>query len=674
MSRFQQDKELLEFRNLIQVPSTFEDGFTWTSLAGALFIALLMVPGAMYMQLLAGQGIGPAAQWVTVILFLEVARRAHKTLKTPELFVLFYMATAAMGQPFQGLLWNQFFVQSEAVAAAGVAEYLDEVFWLAPSDPSILVQRNFFDWAWAPAIGMMLFTFFMSRLNTTILSYGLFRLASDIEKLPFPMAPIGVMGIVALAEQQSEEGRAEAGETDEEGEARWKWRVFSIGGVLGLAFGTVYMALPAITGAVLDKPITIFPIPFVDWTQKTEGILPAFATGISLNLMHLVTGMVLPFFAMLGSFIGLIITAVANPMLYNAGILRTWEEGQNTVRTLFNNNIDFYFSFTIGVSLAIALVGIWQVVRTVRAKMAVTSKKRQVRLEMEEELGVPEGRGDMPTWLIIGTYFLTTTAYVVVSGILIDWHPGVMIALLFFGFVYTPIIAYVTARLEGMAGQVVAIPMVREAAFLMSGYTGGVKIWFLPVPIANYGRKTVAYRQAELTGTKFWSIWKTELILVPIVLFSSIAFAQFIWSLGPVPSPAYPYVSVMWELQAANRCIMYTATLGRFSQFQETFRWTYLGTGMGFGLVLFSLLWVFHFPVMLVYGVVRGLNQTMPHSVLPQFIGALIGRYYFQKRLGLRWRQYIPVVAAGFGCGMGLITVFSVGMNFLAKAVIKIPY
>jgi len=38
----------------------------------------------------------------------------------------------------------------------------------------------------------------------------------------------------------------------------------------------------------------------------------------------------------------------------------------------------------------------------------------------------------------------------------------------------------------------------------------------------------------------------------------------------------------------------------------------------------------------------------------------LIGRYYFQKRLGLRWRQYIPVVAAGFACGMGLITTVGV--------------
>ena len=94
------DKEMEEFRGLMEVPSTFEEGFNWKSLVGAIFIAIMMVPGAIYMSLLAGQGIGPAAQWVTVILFVEVARRAQQQLKRPEIFVLFYMAGAAMGAPF----------------------------------------------------------------------------------------------------------------------------------------------------------------------------------------------------------------------------------------------------------------------------------------------------------------------------------------------------------------------------------------------------------------------------------------------------------------------------------------------------------------------------------------------------------------------------------------------
>ncbi|NJL32433.1 MAG: hypothetical protein HC898_12910 [Phycisphaerales bacterium] len=123
---------------------------------------------------------------------------------------------------------------------------------------------------------------------------------------------------------------------------------------------------------------------------------------------------------------------------------------------------------------------------------------------------------------------------------LIGWnHYGVLAVMLFYGFLYTPLISYASARLEGIAGQTVTIPMVREAAFILSGYQG-VAIWFLPVPLHNYGAMTVFYRKAELTGTSFWSVWKAEIILTPIVLFASLLFAQFIWSLGPIPGPQYP--------------------------------------------------------------------------------------------------------------------------------------
>jgi hypothetical protein len=667
------DKELEQYRSLMEVPSTFEDGFSWTALAGAIFVALLMVPGAMYMSLLAGQGVGPAAQWVTVILFIEVARRAHKTLKKPEIFVLYYMAGAVMATPFSGLLWNQFFVQSQAATGMGVADKLPA--WFAPSDPAILDQRSFIDIAWLPAILLASFGMIMGRLNSMVLTYGLFRIASDIEKLPFPMAPIGAQGISALAEQQIEEssrGKAAAAAAAD----NWRWRVFSIGGILGMVFGALYMALPAISGALLNQPITILPIPFADWTPKTAGAgLSAVATGLSFDMGQLVTGMVLPFFAMLGSFIGLVVMMIANPLLYKFGILTTWNPSDSTQATLFANQMDFYFSFSIGIALAIAVVGLYQVIRHMRKNARKRKAQQALRLDAEgERVGPPPGRGDIKTPVIIGVYSVTSLSYILLSGWLIDWHPGVMVVLIFFAFLYTPLISYVTARLEGLAGQVVEIPMVREAAFILSGYTGGVKVWFIPVPVADYGRQTVFYRQAELTGTRFWSIWKAELILVPIVLASSIFFSQFIWSLAPIPSSQYPFTETMWELQAANQSIMYSATLGGFSKFEQSFNPLYLGVGAGFGLLLFAVMSLLQLPIMLIYGLIRGLNQTLPHVVVPQFIGALLGRYYFERRLGLKWRQYVPVVAAGFACGMGLVTVLGVGMNFLSRSVISIPF
>ena len=70
----------------------FEEGFTMKTFIGALFVGLIMAPGAIYLGLVAGQGLGGAAQWVTIVLFAEVARRSFLPLKRQEIYMLFYVA------------------------------------------------------------------------------------------------------------------------------------------------------------------------------------------------------------------------------------------------------------------------------------------------------------------------------------------------------------------------------------------------------------------------------------------------------------------------------------------------------------------------------------------------------------------------------------------------------
>lgn len=657
------DAELERYRSLMETPSTFEDGFSWISLAGALFVALLMVPGAMYMGLLAGNlNIGPAAQWVTVILFIEVAKRANKTLKKAEIFVFFYIAGSLLSTPFGGLVWNQFFIQSDAAKAAGIAENIPA--WFAPRDPAVLRERSFFMWDWMPVIGMIVFQQVVGRINGVILCYGLFRVASDIEKLPFPMAPIGAQGVLALAE--------DADETESGGS--WRKRVFSIGGAMGIAFGLIYVGMPTITQAFFGDRVEMIPIPFVDWTPRTQEFLPAVATGLSFDLGNLIVGMVLPFYAMVGSVLGLLVTFVMNPILQRTGFLPSWQNGDTTVLTGFKNTIDFYLSFGIGVSIAVALIGfyaVWKGVKKLREQKAAATA--QSRLDDEKEMQRIKERGHIPFTLVLAVYLFTTLAYIVVSGFLINWHTGVMVVLIFYGFLYTPIISYVTARLEGMVGQAVEIPLVREAGFILSGYRG-VEVWFIPLPLHNYGIGTVFYRQAELVGTKFWSKWKSDLFLFPIILISSILFANLIWSLAPVPSAAYPYASRMWELEAKNQCIYMTSTSGEYSLFEQALNGKILAAGTVTGLVVYGILGLFGMPMMLMYGVVRGLNQTMPHYIIPQFIGALLGKFYFEKKLGGKWMQYVPVLSAGYFCGAGLISILCIGMVFLSKAVFQSPF
>ena len=99
-----EDKELQEYRDLLKTPDHFEEGFDWKTFVGAVFIGFLMMPGSMYLQLVIGSGIGPAARWVTIILFAELAKRSYSELKQQEIFLLYYMAGAALATQFQGLL------------------------------------------------------------------------------------------------------------------------------------------------------------------------------------------------------------------------------------------------------------------------------------------------------------------------------------------------------------------------------------------------------------------------------------------------------------------------------------------------------------------------------------------------------------------------------------------
>ncbi|MFW5635741.1 MAG: peptide transporter, partial [Thermodesulfobacteriota bacterium] len=138
-----EDKELQEYRDLLPQPDHFEEGFDWKTIIGGIFIGFLMMPGSMYLQLVIGSGIGPAARWVTIILFAEIAKRSYTELKQQEIFLLYYMAGAALASPFQGLLWNQYLVQSDAAKMLGVTEFIPR--WVAPPPESVsLVERTFF--------------------------------------------------------------------------------------------------------------------------------------------------------------------------------------------------------------------------------------------------------------------------------------------------------------------------------------------------------------------------------------------------------------------------------------------------------------------------------------------------------------------------------------------------
>jgi len=652
MPGFEEDREIKEFRDLMQPPDEFREGFGWQTVVGAIFVGVIMMPATMYLTLLAGQGIGPAAQWVTVIIFLEVAKRSFTSPTQQQIFILFSVAGMALGSPFSGFLWNQYLVQSEAARLLGLAEQIPH--WVAPAATSeALVRRTFFHVDWLVPVGLMMLHMVIGRIDHFGLSYVLFRISSDVERLPFPMAPVGAMGVLALAE------------TSGSNKQTWRWRMFSTGAMIGVVWGAFYIGLPAVTSALFPKPITLFPIPWADFTRETGEILPAVAMPVQFNLGVFIVGMVLPFWAVVGSFLGLVFTMVLNPFLHSWGVLRSWRPDMGAVDTLYWNTIDFYMSFGIGIALAIAVVGFYHVFQSAR-------KARKAGGRRGSLFKPPKGRGDFSIWIGIGIYLFSTTSYILICRLLVPSFPWYF--LVGYGFVYVPIISYVTARMEGIAGQYVSVPFVREAgiiaAYKFLGYSG-VGIWFAPIPLHNYGAGTVRFRQVELTGTSIRSLIKTEIIVTPIIVVSSLFFSQFLWRLAPIPSDAYPFTQQMWDLRARNQLLWVSSTMAgsEKSVFWEALNFNWIAWGLGAGLVMYILLATFGLPIFLIYGVVKGLGQDYPGNHIPGLLGALVGRFYFQKRFGAMWRKYIIVVLAGFSCGLGLSSMVASGIALIAKAV-----
>lgn len=644
----------------------FIDAFGWRTVIGALFIGLIMLPGAIYLGLVAGQGMGPAAEWVTIILFMEVARRSFQTLRKQEIYLLYYIGSqlssqvagmALAGGAFAGLIWTQYVLQTPLSQAFGITQELATKTWIVPApDSPALLNRTFFHPDWLPAMGLLAFGTIFGRMTAWGLGYVLFRLTSDVERLPFPLAPIAAEGATALAESSAQK----------EG---WRWRIFSIGAMIGVGWGAIYILLPTVTGLVLATPITIVSNPFIDFTPNTQKILPGALTALGTDLGAVLVGFVLPLPIVVGTFIAAVgAHIIANPILQRQGILRSWTSGLDVTQTQVANYFDYWLSFGIGVSVVVALIGIFSVIRALTKRQETTASGAPAR-----RLTPPPGRGDISIWWALLAWAIGTLAYVGICAYLVPAFP--VWILLFFGFVWTPIFSYINARMAGMAGTSLSIPYVREASFMLAGYRR-YDIWFAPIPLNDFGGMAQHFRTVELTRTKFSSIVKVELLMIPIMLICSFLFWSFIWKLAPIPSASYPFASKMWPVTAQSQVLWYTANQEGSNNFLlKAINPTYIGTGGALALISFAVISLLGLPQLLFYGLASGFLGATPAAAIPMFIGGMLGRYYFQKRYGAEnWRAYTPVLVAGYYCGMGLIGMAAVAIALLTKSVSRLPF
>ncbi len=646
----------------------FEQGFgRWTILA-ALFVGLIMLPGTIYLSLVMGVAPGGAVQWVTVILFIEIAKRSLVTLKRQEVLLIFMVAGSMIapgvlmgaagltlsGGAFSETIWRQFLVRSPQAAAFGLTEHIPT--WVVPpAGADSLIRRTFFSADWLIPIGVLIVHQLLFQVNSLSLGYALYRVTNDIEKLPFPMAPVASEGATALADAS---GKKET----------WRWRMFGMGTMIGLAYGLVYVAIPAFTGIVLTQPLQLIPIPYVDFTEMLGSFAPASMFGFMTDLGLIFIGFVLPFRVVVGMFAGAIVSkTLLPPLLIHLGLINTWREGMEARPTMVALNVDLYISITIGLGLVVALTGITAIVKTLRNKK-MADPEADARLEH-----VIRERGNFPVWKALAIWAVSSAAYVALCHVLVPKFP--VWILVVFGFVLSPLLSYMSARMFGITGSPsgVAFPMVREGSFIMSGYKGA-DIWFAPVPYFNHGRFAQVFKILELTRVKFVGYIKMMAVVFAITLVTSFTFWALIWKMGPIPSTMYPFVQKMWPFFAKFKSLWAMSTVGEGGSFLlQSITLPKIAAGFGTGAVLYSLLtpigWTAAF-----FGMVGGL-ALWPHYVVPIMIGALLGRFYFSRKLGAdTWKRYTPVLAAGYYCGIGLVGMCAAALALIGKAVTPLMF
>lgn len=644
----------------------YEGGFTWRTALGAVFIAFVMLPGVIFMGLMIGQDLGTAAEWVTIILFVELARRSFIVLRKQELYMLKYTVShlthiagglALGGGIFAGLVWQRYLRTSEAFKSFGIAGDLPK--WVAPQGEAVYLP--FHADVWWPVIGVTVGAMLLSKLTQLSLGWLAYKVTVDGEKLPFPLAPIHAEGAIALAERSSD--------THKKG---FRQYCFSTGVIIGAVFGLLYMGVPTLTKAFLDKPIQLLPIPFLDLTVELEQWLHGGTFGIAIQLGLIFTGFVMPWRVMVGAFVTcMLMQLVVNPFILQPyGFLPSWQPGKDAIETQVATQLDLYMSVGIGTAFAIFVVGVYGLVRSV---LRYRRSSGSGEIDIQGILRRDKARGDPPVWAAFVVWIAAAIGFIILADRLVNaglpkderfslwWFVA-------FAFIWTPINTYINARMIGIAGQGAGMPFVSESAIFISGYKY-VDIWFAPMPIANYGGMAELLRVTQLTRTKFTSILKAELLIFPLMMIASFIYWSYITGLGPIPSDTYPFVQKFWPQIAQMKAVWASSMQEGASLFERAIKPDVIVFSVVGAVAMFAGFGAAGISHQYLYGGL-GAVSSYPHMTMVMFGGALLGRYYFARKFGReQWQNFAPILTVGFMAGMGLVGMLSIAIYFLWVAI-----
>ena len=625
---------------------TYRSGITIRTILGIVYATLVMTPVIIYLYLVAG--LTDIARFIpvfiTLLLFTEVAKFTGKHITPQEAYIIYFMAEIVAYEAlfFLGFLQVLYYRQSPYTIFFGIAEKIPT--WAAPPlDSPAVIHRTFFarDWLVPFAIGLL--GYLASLLIDVAMSFVLIQLYIEVEKLPYPIAPIDAKAILVLTERRPE-----------------KMIIFSLAGIAGFLYTFFLYGFPMLTEAFMGVRIQFLPYPWVDLTRYLERVLPGAMFGIATDISTFVVGWVIPWrsavWILIASFLIFIFgnhIALKLPIEYCARWQREWSQGMPLYWIWQRSMFDLWASPLIGISVG-AMLYLF-VARIQYLRRALSSLRRLTEAARR--------RGYLPLSIVVAMYVAGAALGFAIATILVP-------SLWFVWLLLWGILPFIQSLFIGRAiaevGLGVIIPYTREAFLTFFAPAGDPWPWLVPVKV-TFGAGIISHRikVAQLVGAHPLDYYKAMAFTIPLVLFFSFLFWHIFWHMAPMPSSFYPWTVIQWPLVALNFSVW-------VSRAAVVFKPAVIGL---FAAILFAVSGIAEklgFPFSPI-GFVIGCS-TAPPFALNYFLGALFGKI-MERRLGKeRWEDYKTTIIAGLFAGIGVALGVSVALTVIGKSIWMKPY
>jgi len=617
----------------------WKSGFTWRALLALLYSLFVFSPVVIWLQLVTfGVDLGSTVEYCTLLIFAEIAALYGSRITPQEAAIIFGPATVAGSAGFLGLIYQAYFTKSPLLNTFGINPMEIPKWWAPPPTSNVMDLRTFIHPDWLLPITVIVVNHFISYAGTLFFGFLGREIFIENEKLDFPIQKVTADAILTLTERPED-----------------KMYVISWSAFIAFIYGLILYTIPAITRAI-GAPVETIKIPWYDFTNIIEIVMPGAAIGIATDAIILASAFMIPVPVLIGMFIGSFIRfIIVNWLLVKFQLsawATRWTPGMSLVRIYQDSTLYFWLNPLIGIGFAVGIVPLILRYRGFVDSIKVAFGWRRVAISKQRISGPPLSA----RWMIL-LFAVGCIGPIIFDLILV---PGFPVWILIFFEILLPLIMHLmSGRMIGVTGSDIRIPYIKQMCIIASGYPK-IDAWFLPLTLNPGTGWLKSLKICQLTGTD-WKSWiKASLISWPLSLLVGFIYTSILWQIAPIPSEMYPAPGITWPINIMNKCVWITRPTAFFSPDVIAY-WS-----IAFGILIFIFNRFLHMPAVMI-GVATGMHTPIP-MCMTMLLGLII-RLLMTRHLGKRWMdKYRATIAAGITLGEGLAIVIAVSISVAAKA------